>query len=86
MTYAILSTTSGHLLESYRTEDRALEAAARIHATEPEAMANVALVTFDDMAPRSQVWTGGSSVSASKSSTSTTPHTSRGASERRQRS
>jgi hypothetical protein len=48
MTYAILSTTSGHLLESYRTEDRALEAAARIHATEPEAMANVALVTFDD--------------------------------------
>jgi hypothetical protein len=30
MTYAILSTTTGHLLESYRTEDRALEAAARI--------------------------------------------------------
>jgi hypothetical protein len=48
MTYGILSTESGNLLESYRSEEKALEAAARIHETEPEADGSYAVVTFDD--------------------------------------
>jgi hypothetical protein len=48
MTYAILSLASGNFVESYRTMEGALDAAARIHATEPEAMPEIALVTFDD--------------------------------------
>jgi hypothetical protein len=48
MTYAILSLASGNFLESYRTQDGALEAAVRIAATEPLAMPSLALVTFDD--------------------------------------
>lgn len=48
MTYGILSTESGDLLESYRSEEKALEAAARIHQAEPEADGTYAIVTFDD--------------------------------------
>lgn len=48
MTYAILSLASGNFLESYRTEEGALEAAARLAANEPEALPEIALVAFDD--------------------------------------
>ena len=48
MTYSILSLNSGNILESYRSEQRAIEAAARILESEPTAEASFALVTFDD--------------------------------------
>ena len=48
MTYSILSLESGSILESYRTEDRAMEAASRIYASEPDARDSFAVVVFDD--------------------------------------
>jgi hypothetical protein len=48
MTYSLFSTDSGSILESYRTPERAYDAAARMLATEPDAIESVALVTFDD--------------------------------------
>lgn len=48
MTYSILSLASGNVLESYRSEERVLEAAYRICSSEPEAQGSLALATFDD--------------------------------------
>jgi hypothetical protein len=48
MTYSILSLESGSILESYRTEDNAMEAASRIYHAEPDARESFAVVVFDD--------------------------------------
>lgn len=48
MTYSILSLASGNILESYDSEFRALEAAARLCVAEPVASESVAVVAFDD--------------------------------------
>ncbi len=48
MTYTILSLASGSTLSSYRSEERVLEAAARICSSEPAAAESIAVLTFDD--------------------------------------
>jgi hypothetical protein len=48
VTYSILSLASGNILESYRSEERVLEAVYRICSTEPEARDSLAVATFDD--------------------------------------
>jgi hypothetical protein len=47
MTYCIFSLTSGSVLESYTSPERAFEAAARILDSEPQALASFAVVEFD---------------------------------------
>lgn len=48
MTYSILSLASGNILESYRSEERLLEAVYQMVLTEPEARDSLALATFDE--------------------------------------
>lgn len=48
MTFSILSLASGSILESYTTEERVYQAAARICNAEPETTDSLAVISFDD--------------------------------------
>lgn len=48
MIYGILSLASGNILESYRSEERVLEAVYRICSSESVARDSLALAVFDD--------------------------------------
>ena len=48
MTYSLLSLTSGSLIGSYDTEERAWEYIRRLYDSEPETLPTLAFVAFDD--------------------------------------
>ena len=64
-TFALMSVTSGNLIESWRDEQAALDALARILEEEPEAAPHMGLMEFDSRGlPTRVLYDGGADVDA----------------------